>query len=79
MCRECKRELGRGAFRLSIPTQNGSWDRFLEYRVEEGVEMDLEEIARVAGVTKERVRQVFEIALRKFARRAAVARLKEHT
>ncbi len=58
--------------------RNGAkWPALLAYQVKDGHEMTLEEIAQVAGITCERVRQIEASALRKLARRAAVLRLRE--
>jgi len=52
-----------------------NWPAVLAYEVQEGVEMTLEEIATVAGVTKEAVRQVEASAFRKLARNVALIRI----
>jgi DNA-directed RNA polymerase sigma subunit (sigma70/sigma32) len=43
----------------------------MEYEVVPGVEMTLEEIAHVAGVSKARIGQIYDVALRKLCRDAA--------
>ena len=51
--------------------------KLLAYPIEEGEEMTLEEIAAVAGITRERVRQIEQSAFRKLARLVAVMRLRK--
>ena len=53
------------------------WQGLLEYEVTQGIEMDFGEMAAIAGVSKQRIFQVYEVAIRKFARAAALARLRE--
>lgn len=59
------------------PADRGDWSRIESFQVTEGVEMTFEEIGLVIGVSKQRVEQVYQVALRKSALRAAVARLRE--
>ena len=48
-----------------------SWSKLMAYEVVPGVEMTLEEIAHVAGVSKARIGQIYDVALRKLCRDAA--------
>lgn len=44
---------------------DADWDRLMAIRVEDDVDWTLEEIAAVLGCTRERVRQIQNIALKK--------------
>jgi len=57
-----------------MPTRAGGidWKAIMAYRVKPGVEMTLEQIGEIGGVSRERIRQVEFDALRKLARRPCV-------
>lgn len=55
-------------------TDGIDWEAIMAYQVRPGVEMTLEQVGEVAGVSRERIRQVEFEALRKLSRRPSVRR-----
>jgi hypothetical protein len=80
----CGREIFRSSFRGPVKFERARfasmacrsaasgarWDLLMSFKVCEGIELDLEQIAEVAHVSRECIRQIEEIALRKLARSA---------
>lgn len=60
----CRRRSDRGI----------DWEAIMAYQVRAGVEMTLEQVGEVAGVSRERIRQVEFEALRKLKLRPGVRR-----
>ena len=58
-------------------TNRGDWEKLERYQVRDGEELTFEEIGDVLGCSKQRAEQLVARALRRFAFRAALARLKE--
>ena len=65
--------------RLCAAGMRGSvkWEKLMAHQVREGESMTLQEIATVAGTSRQCIQQCLDLALRKLAKRAQVMRLRQ--